>query len=73
MFFRKKRGNATPFDPALHRAAVRKSACTGEMTGGYIDRDGGQFHELQLISGPGGFEAFCKTLGVSPDDVETFY
>lgn len=71
-FFRKKRpANAAP-DLSGNRPAVRKSICTGEMTGGYIDRETGKFHELELIP-PGGFGAFCKSLNVSPDDVETIY
>ncbi len=69
--FRKKPKSAAP-DMSGKRPAVRKSVCTGEMTGGYIDRETGKFHELELIP-PGGLDGFCKSLNVSPDDVETIY
>ena len=71
-FFRKKRPGGTAPELSGNRPAVRKSICTGEMTGGYIDRETGKFHELELIP-PGGFDAFCQSLRVSPDDVETIY
>ena len=70
-FFGKKRPESKP-DLSGKRPAVRKSICTGEMTGGYVDPETGKFHELELIP-PGGFEAFCKSLDVSPGDVETIY
>lgn len=73
-FFRKKRTESATVDlSGGKRPAVRKSICTGEMTGGYIDPDTGRFHELELIQGADGFESFCKSLHVSPGDVETFY
>ena len=72
-FFGKKRPAVVTLNLQTQRPAVRKSVCTGEMTGGYIDRADGKFHELQLISGPDGFRTFCQSLNVSPDDVETFY
>ena len=70
-FFGKKRPEPKP-DLSGKRPAVRKSICTGEMTGGYIDPDTGKFHELELIP-PGGLDAFCKSVNVSPGDVETIY
>ena len=72
-FFRKKKPESVVVDLSGKRPAVRKSICTGEMTGGYIDAETGKFHELELISGPDGFADFCKSLRVSPDDVETIY
>ena len=73
-FFRKKRPASAAVDlSGGKRPAVRKSICTGEMTGWYIDPDTGKFHELELIDGAEGFENFCKSLRVSPGDVETFY
>ena len=71
-FFRKKRPEAVKVDLSTQRPAVRKSICTGEMTGGYIDRATGKFHELELIPADG-LDAFCHSLNVSPDDVETVY
>ena len=72
MLFGKKRPEAV-VDLSGKRPAVRKSICTGEMTGGYIDAETGQFHELELIDGADGLAEFCKSLRVSPDDVETIY
>ena len=71
-FFRKKRPDAVKLDLSKQRPAVRKSICTGEMTGGYIDRATGKFHELELIPADG-LDAFCNSLNVSPADVETVY
>ena len=72
-FFRKARRTSPTLDLSAQRPAVRKSVCTGEMTGGYIDRETGKFHELELIRGPDGFSKFCESLNVKPSDVETFY
>ena len=72
--FGKKRTESVTVDlSGGKRPAVRKSICTGEMTGGYIDAETGKFHELELIDGPDGLADFCKSLRVSPDDVETVY
>ena len=71
-FLRKRRPEGAKLDLSKQRPAVRKSICTGEMTGGYIDRATGKFHELELIPADG-LEAFCKSLNVSPGDVETVY
>ena len=71
--FRKKKEPAFRLDPSAQRPAVRRSICTGEMTGGWISLDDGKFHEYALIQGPGGFEKFCAELGVRPEDVETVY
>ena len=73
LFFGKKRPEAVARVPSGTRPAVRKSICTGEMTGGYVDPETGKFHELELIDGPESFAAFCKSARVSPDDVETIY
>ena len=70
-FFGKRHPEPKP-DLSGKRPAVRKSVCTGEMTGGYIDPETGKFHELELIP-PGGLDAFCKSLNVSLGDVETIY
>ena len=72
-FFRKKKPESAAVDLSGTRPAVRKSICTGEMTGGYIDAETGKFHELELIGGPDGLADFCKSMRVSPDDVETIY
>ena len=71
--FRKRKPPSVALDPARQTPAVRKSICTGEMTGGYVDRESGKFHELMLLEGRAGLEAFCKEVGADPDHVETVY
>jgi hypothetical protein len=73
MLFGKKKRSEPSFDPARQQPAVRKSICTGEMTGGYIDRETGRFHELELLRTQEELGQFCARLGVRAEDVKTIY
>lgn len=67
--FQKKR--PLPYDPALQEPAVRKSICTGEMTGGYIDLQTGKFHEMLLLRDQRELEEFRRKMGV--DELRVLY
>ena len=71
--FRKKDPPPIPYDPAVQEPAVRRSICTGEMTGGFLDRNTGKFQDYMLLDGQKELEAFCKGTGVAPEDVKTVY
>lgn len=70
--FRRRR-EEIPFDPVRQRPAVRRSVCTGEMTAGFIDRETGKFQDIMRVDGRAGLEAFCRAIGVAPEEVETIY
>ena len=72
-FHREKKPETPPYDPARQQPAVRKSICTGEMTGGLLDRETGRFHELRLLRTEQDRQAFCKEMGVSPETLKTIY
>lgn len=71
--FRKKNRDAIEYDPATQQPAVRKSICTGEMTAGFIDRETGRFRDIMRLDGQKGLEAFCKSVGVSAEEIKTIY
>ncbi len=66
--FSKKREPKLPYDPARQQPAVRRSICTGELTGGFIDRETGRFHEAVLVRS---IEEFRRMTGA--DDITTIY
>ena len=71
MLFRKKNASILP-NPETQRPAIRRSICTGEMTGGYLDADG-SFHELMLLRGEREKEEFCRRAGADPAEVKIVY
>ena len=71
--FRKKTPPAIPYDPETQEPAVRSSICTGEMTVGFIDRKTGKFREYELARSQGDVDAFCKRVGMEPQDIKRIY
>ena len=71
MLFRAKK--APPPLPPDREPAIRQSICTGEMTGGYIDRQDGRFHALRLLRTPAEKAAFCREMGVAPEQIRILY
>ena len=70
------RKNSTPkilYDAATWQPAVRRSICTGEMTLGFVDRSTGRFREYQLARDQKELEAFCRDVGVEPNQIKTIY
>ena len=72
-FFHRKQQAALPYDTARQEPAVRSSICTGEMTLGFLDREGGVFHEYMLVRDRVELEAFCRKLGVAPEEIRRIY
>ena len=68
--FRKKEPPPIPYDPETQEPAVRSSICTGEVTVGFIDRKTGRFREYELARSQGDVEAFCKRVGMEPEDIK---
>ena len=68
MSFRRKKTGL--LDLAAQEPAVRKSICTGEMTAGYLDRNG-RFHDLTVVQNQKELEAFFRELGVT--EIKTVY
>ena len=74
LFFRRKREETRPaYDPQRQQPAVRRSICTGEMTGGLVDRDTGRFHELELLRTREELRSFCAKMGVTEAEIKTIY
>lgn len=44
-----------------------------EQTAGFRERTTGRFHEVMLIRGDADLAQFCKTYGISPEEIETVY
>lgn len=59
------------FDPAIHEPVIRRSICTGEQTGGYMDRTNGKFIEVMLINDERDLKEFKQL--VHSDDIRTVY
>ena len=66
-----KKRNGLPYDPETQEPAVRKSICTGEMTVGFVDKQGGKFHELMMVQNQRELEEFCRRMGV--EQIRTIY
>ena len=73
LFRREKKRAPIPYDPDTQQPAVRRSICTGEMTVGFIDKATGRFHDHMLARDQAELEGFCKSIGVSPDELKTIY
>ena len=71
--FKKRESETLQYDPNTQQPAVRKSICTGEMTAGFIDRETGRFRDIMRLDGQKGLEAFCRSVGVSADEIKTIY
>ena len=71
MLFRSKK-RPPPLSPDWE-PAIRQSICTGEMTGGYIDRRDGKFHELRLLRDAAEKTAFCREMGVPSERMRILY
>ena len=71
--FRKSSTPKIPYDPAVRQPAVRRSICTGEMTVGFVDRGTGKFQEYQLARDQTELEAFCRGVGIEPNQIKTIY
>ena len=71
--FHRNKKPAIPYDPSAQRPAVRRSICTGEMTVGFIDNATGKFREYMLARDRRELEDFCRSVGISPEEITTIY
>ena len=71
--FSPKKPERIPYDPAEREPAVRRSICTGEMTGGFVERKTGKFQDYLLLDGEKELQAFCESVGVKPEELKTVY
>ena len=62
-----------PYDRQAQAPAVRRSICTGEMTGGFVDRETGRFRDYMLLRDQKELEGFCRRAGVKPEELKTIY
>lgn len=72
-FFSRRKPEPIPYDPARQEPAVRRSICTGEMTGGFIERGTGKFQDYLLLKGDRELRDFCESVGVEPEALKTVY
>ena len=71
--FHRNKKPSIPYDPQAQQPAVRRSICTGEMTVGFIDKTTGKFREYQLARDQRELEAFCRGVGIEPNEITTIY
>lgn len=69
--FRKK-GTAREFDTFRWIPALKRSICTGEMTFGYIAKDDGSFHGLQLVP-EGRLDDVLREYGIRREELEEIW
>ena len=71
--FSRKKPERISYDPAVQEPAVRRSICTGEMTGGFVKRGTGKFQDYMLLNGDQELKDFCESVGVKPEELKTIY
>ena len=71
--FRKKESPLLPYDRERMEPAVRSSICTGEKTVGFLEKKTGKFHEYALARSQSEVDAFCKRVGIAPEDIKRIY
>ena len=69
----RKREKPIAYDSDTQQPAVRRSICTGEMTVGFIDIATGKFREYMLARDQRELEDFCRSVGISPEEITTIY
>ncbi len=72
MWFRKKQ-EASSYDPQTQQPVIRTSICTGEQVAGFRNRETGKFSEVMLIRTDRDLEGFCKSYGVSQEEISREY
>ncbi|MBQ6672979.1 MAG: hypothetical protein IJM73_07130 [Spirochaetales bacterium] len=60
------------YDSEKLEPAVRSSICTGEQVAGFINKETGNFTEIQLLKTPADLEAFKVRYGIE-GEVKVFY
>ena len=71
--FRKKDLPTISYDSETMEPAVRSSICTGEKTVGFLEKKTGKFHEYSLARSQEDVDAFCKRVGVAPEQLRRIY
>ena len=71
--FRKKSPSPLPYDHETLEPAVRSSICTGEMTVGFLERSTGKFHEYELARTQSDVDAFCRRVGIVPEEIKRIF
>ena len=72
-WFKSKKKAPVPsyeYDPAVERAVIRASICTGEQVAGFKNRHTGEFHEVMLLRGDKDKELFMRMYGLEEVDKE---
>ena len=64
MLFIRKKSEKKDFDPAKQKPVLHKSICTGEMTAGFRDFNGGAFHDVMLIRNEEDLREFMDLYGI---------
>ena len=73
LFKKRKQVSAPAFPPAEYEPVIRCSICTGEQVAGFRARATGQFHEVALLRTGADLEDFCRSYGLSVEDVRKIY
>ena len=62
---RKKPIHHESYDPGTQKPVLRKSICTGETTAGFMDLEGGAYHDVMLIAGDADLKKFMEMYGLT--------
>lgn len=61
------------YDRENLRPVIRESICTGEQAAGFQNIHTGKISEVMLIRTGADLTEFCKTYGISPNEITTVY
>ena len=68
--FGRKKTEKIEYDREHQLPAVKRSICTGERVGGFIDVETRQFHDYTLIKNEAELIRFCEAVGVKPEEIK---
>lgn len=69
MFGKKKQEKPLEYDREYKRPAIKTSICTGEMVAGFLDKSSGKFEDVRMVQDEREIEVFCKSCGISRDEI----
>lgn len=66
-----KKNNKITYDKETEVPVIKSSICTGEKTAGFMEINGGRYHDVILIKNESDIEEFKAACGV--DEIKTIY
>ena len=74
LFQRKQAELSLPaYSLADFEPVIRSSICTGEKVACMRERATGRLHEILFLRDEADLASFCKTYGISPEQIKTIY